>query len=949
MKKIIGFIFLINLIILTIACGFENPEVIFTDINLEMAVREVIAKEEGTIYASSVRRVESLELFGRGIESLEGLEHFSGLKKIDLEDNFVKDVSPLAGLTKLEWLSLRNNEITNLSNIKFETLKDLPLTYLSLRHNVVRDSEENQTRISDISLLSNFTDLETLDLRDNQIADISPIKDLTKLTYLDISQNPLSDTELSDLIALVDLTYLNLRQTDATNLEVLRNLTKLTYLNIHSNTNLVSLDFLEDLTNLEELVLQNVFVGDNIDVLASLTKLSRINLQNTGITDLSVIAALMADGALQDKPLLGIEADVNISSNPLEIEDYQMLAEYWPNIKVRMPMILPSTNPTTPFINEFMSSNGDSITDYYGNNEDWIEIYNPQNTVMNIGGYYLSDDFSDITKWSFPIGTTIPAKGYLVVFASGLNRVVNGEIHTSFSISRDGEELVLTGKDGVTVLDYVQATIVPRNFSYGRNEDGREQWVFYDLINTTPNASNDEATPYVEDLPVEFEYNIEEFSRLFNDAISKNITIQISESEWVLYDLVMLDYYQQFGDYRTDYYAMADFLYEDEEGQVLVEKVGFRTRGNMSRVRIQNDDGSLNMSNFKISFHETFDMEEYSANKLRRVFNLEELDMKWNRNYDETYLTEKFSLDLMQDFGVHAATTTLANVYIEIDSTRYYYGVYTIYEPIDEEFLEKRFSREESNGNLYKSLWQQFGPASLRNDYPSQAIGIKDESINYRPTYDLKTNKSIADHSGLKSFISNVSGLTGTNFDEYITANFDVDRFLKYLAVGVLLGNPDDYRAMGNNYYLYINPVSGKWTIIPYDYDHGMGQGWDGSPVFYNWTIDHDIYTWGNLNAALQGKSYANPLSDKILKIERYQLQYEAYLKELINPNNNYFNYEAFKTLYDQQKNLYDEDLNNALMNMNFGERNIQWYITEKTTKVNQQIANYEANPNARP
>jgi hypothetical protein len=411
----------------------------------------------------------------------------------------------------------------------------------------------------------------------------------------------------------------------------------------------------------------------------------------------------------------------------------------------------------------------------------------------------------------------------------------------------------------------------------------------------------------------------------------------------------MLDYYQQFGDFRTDYYAMADFLYEDEEGQVLVENVGFRTRGNMSRVRIQNDDGSLNMSNFKVSFHETFDMEEYSANKLRRVFNLEELDMKWNRNYDETYLTEKFSLDLMQDFGVHAATTTLANVYIEIGSTRYYYGVYTLYEPIDEEFLEKRFPGEESGGNLYKSLWQQFGPASLRNDYPSRAIGIKDESINYRPTYDLKTNKSIADHSGLKSFISNVSGLTGTDFDEYITANFDVDRFLKYLAVGVLLGNPDDYRAMGNNYYLYNNPVSGKWTIMPYDYDHGMGQGWDGSPVFYNWTVDHDIYTWGNLNAALQGKSYANPLSDKILKIDRYQLQYEAYLKELINPSNNYFTYDAFKILYEQQKNLYDEDLNSALMNMNFGERNIQWYITEKSAKVNQQIAYYEANPNARP
>ena len=954
MKKIISLLFLMSFFFLTAACSFKNPEVLFGDENLERVIRTVIEKEGGTIYASDVRNITTLEIIGESVTNLEGLQHFTSLEKLDLEDNFVGDVSPLALLNKLTWLSLRNNEITDLDEINFSDIKDLPLEYLSLRHNVVRFGDDQQIRISDITILAAFTDLETLDLRDNQITDISPLESLTKLTYLDISQNPLEDKTLSGLVNLVNLTYLNLRETGATDLEVLTNLVNLEYLNLHSNKELTSIAFLSDLTEIDTLIMQNVPVGSQINVLASLANLTRINLQNTGITDLSVIRDLMASGALQDRTIDNIQAEVNIGANPLSFEEYAVLGPYWNSISIRVPATLPTENPLNPFINEFMSSNGESIKDFYNNSEDWIEIYNPTSQLLDISGYYLSDDFEDIMMWSFPQGTVIPANGYLLIVASGKDLVTStGEIHTNFSISRDGEPLILTDNSGEIIIDYVTEQIVPRNYSYGRKEDGSSQWVYFNLLNLSPGLSNDNGIPYAEDdsvVPTDFEYNIENFERLFNDDQSKNIIIKITETEWDNYDQEMIFYSEQFnGELRTDYYAKADFLYEDELGEVFVGNVGFRTRGNFSRVRIQNDDGSLNMSNFKISFHETFSLDEYSFNKLRRVFELEEIDLKWNRNEDPTYLTEKYSLDLMRDFGVHAAHTTLANVYIEISGERYYYGVYSLFEPIDEEFLEKRFTPEEASGDLYKSLWQQFGPASLRTDYPWNAIGIKDTSINYRPTYDLKTNKSTTDHTDLKAFISSVSSTSGTDFDEFITANFDVDRFLRYLAVGALLGNPDDYRAMANNYYLYNNPLDGKWTVIPYDYDHGLGQGWDGAPIFTNWTVDTDIYSWGNLNAYMQGKTYANPLSDKILQIERYQIQYENYLEELIDPDNSYFNYDYFYSIYDNHKTLYQSGLENAMMSLPFGLRNVEWYFTAKTQSIRTQLTYYRTNQSERP
>ncbi|HKL47029.1 MAG TPA: CotH kinase family protein, partial [Candidatus Izemoplasmatales bacterium] len=385
------------------------------------------------------------------------------------------------------------------------------------------------------------------------------------------------------------------------------------------------------------------------------------------------------------------------------------------------------------------------------------------------------------------------------------------------------------------------------------------------------------------------------------------------------------------------------------EGSLFIGNIGFRTRGNTSRVRIQDNEGNLNMSNFKISFHETFNEDDLLINNSRTVFEVEELDMKWNRNEDPTYLTEKFSLDLMKDFGVYAAHTSLANVYVEINDVRYYYGVYTVFEPIDKLFIEKRFNEAEAEGDLYKSLWQNFGPASLRDNYPFSAIGIKDAEMNYRPTYDLKTNKDALNRDLLGDFIKNINDLDGQAFDDYITGNFDVDRFLRYLAVGVLLGNPDDYRAMANNYYLYHDPVNNQWTIIPYDYDHGMGQGWTGEPVFDNWTIDADIYEWGNLNAHFQGQSYANPLSDKILAIDRYQRTYEGYLAELIDPDNDYFDVEVFLSMYQNHQSLYNETLETAMMSLPFGLRNVEWYISEKVASIKEQLAYYQENPDQRP
>ena len=59
-------------------------------------------------------------------------------------------------------------------------------------------------------------------------------------------------------------------------------------------------------------------------------------------------------------------------------------------------------------INEFLASNASANLDPdFSSFCDWIEIYNSEDTVVQIGGYYITDDLSVPLKFQFPDSCTI--------------------------------------------------------------------------------------------------------------------------------------------------------------------------------------------------------------------------------------------------------------------------------------------------------------------------------------------------------------------------------------------------------------------------------------------------------------------------------------------------------------------------------------------------------------
>lgn len=137
--------------------------------------------------------------------------------------------------------------------------------------------------------------------------------------------------------------------------------------------------------------------------------------------------------------------------------------------------LIVGTAAAQPVISEVLSDNATSLTDWRGENADWIEIYNPGTETVDLSGWYLTDDSDNLTKWKFP-ETSIRRGRYLIVFASGLEaEEVNGsdQLHASFKLSSDGEYVALVQADGTTIAHSIDLSEIPQHtdLSYGLPPD----------------------------------------------------------------------------------------------------------------------------------------------------------------------------------------------------------------------------------------------------------------------------------------------------------------------------------------------------------------------------------------------------------------------------------------------------------------------------------------------
>ena len=318
---------------------------------------------------------------------------------------------------------------------------------------------------------------------------------------------------------------------------------------------------------------------------------------------------------------------------------------------------------------------------------------------------------------------------------------------------------------------------------------------------------------------------------LFDDARLSSVHITLpADSLHVLYDSIL-----------SDHYYLARFVFDDTERFDTVDSVGFRLRGNTSRYSEK--------KSFKVSFN------TYVPG--RRYQGVKKINLNGEHN-DPTMVREKLYYELWKNTGQPERRTTFVKVYVN----QVYYGLYTLLEEMDKDWLGRVFP--DNDGNLYKCTY----PADLAYHGPDQEAykELENGTATGGRVYELQTNEEEDDYRRFVDVVTVLSRPAAGTFAADIAALFNVNGFLRALALDVATGNWDDYGYNRNNYYLYDNPADGKFHFITYDPDNTFGIDWFG----IDWGT-RDCRNWVNKKVYL-------PLAQKLLAVPEYNERYKRYL-----------------------------------------------------------------------
>ena len=210
----------------------------------------------------------------------------------------------------------------------------------------------------------------------------------------------------------------------------------------------------------------SVYIGYRFNALQPFTKVTMYDdgAHNDGAAGDNVYGAQLTLAAISMQYYLYAENTTigKFAPERAEHEYYTLLGDY------------PAVTSGQVVINELMAQNNSTITDEVGEFEDWVELYNNMSYPVDLSGFYLSDNTTNLTKWQFPVGTIIPANGYLIVWAD--DEAIDGILHAAWKLSATGESVTLANPAQV-VIDQVAFNAQTIDMGYARVPNGTGNFV----------------------------------------------------------------------------------------------------------------------------------------------------------------------------------------------------------------------------------------------------------------------------------------------------------------------------------------------------------------------------------------------------------------------------------------------------------------------------------------
>lgn len=128
------------------------------------------------------------------------------------------------------------------------------------------------------------------------------------------------------------------------------------------------------------------------------------------------------------------------------------------------------------WLNELQPRNASGPRDGAGDNDPWLELYNAGSTPVSLEGWYLSDNYTNPTRWAFPPGAVIAPGQFLLIWLDGEPAESTPSAwHTSFRIpeSNGSVALVFPFQGQPAVLDYLNYGEGAADRSVGYHPDGQ--------------------------------------------------------------------------------------------------------------------------------------------------------------------------------------------------------------------------------------------------------------------------------------------------------------------------------------------------------------------------------------------------------------------------------------------------------------------------------------------
>ncbi|MFD1953665.1 CotH kinase family protein [Paenibacillus thailandensis] len=221
----------------------------------------------------------------------------------------------------------------------------------------------------------------------------------------------------------------------------------------------------------------------------------------------------------------------------------------------------------------------------------------------------------------------------------------------------------------------------------------------------------------------------------------------------------------------------------------------------------------------------------------------------WNAEYDDpSMIRNALSFHFFNEIGVPSPRTN--HIWLTINGQPQ--GVYLEIEAVDRHFFARR-------GIRCRSLLYAVNDSA---DFSLIDPDTKERKKSLLAGYEVVRGPK-GTRAKFAGFVKHLNLLSGKRLSAFTVRKLDVDQYLLWLAGAVLTGNYDGF---DQNYAIYEHSDTGKYRIIPWDYEGTWGRNCYGKPC-------------GSDLVSVRGY---NKLTSKLMSFSSCRKKYAAVLQKLL-------------------------------------------------------------------